>query len=63
MIMQDSKPDLPIRVNIPEWITILSGDNDVEIMECKIRVQDFAEAVEVATKIAPLVMQYEPLDS
>ena len=53
----------PVRGNIEGWSTIASGDNDVEILECKIRVNNFSQAVDVANKLSPLVMQYEPLDS
>ena len=61
--MNTNKSNFPIRESNPEWITIVSGDNDVEIIECKIEVDNFAHAVEVAAKMAPIVMQYEALDS
>ena len=62
-IMNTPLSNLPIRENNPEWMTIVSGDNDVEIIECKIEVDNFAHAAEVAAKMAPIVMQYETYDS
>ena len=53
----------PIRENVPGWTTIVTDDNGVELLEHCIKVTDFSQAMEVANKIAPLVMRYEPLDS
>jgi hypothetical protein len=61
--MNTSHEPQPIRENVPGWTTIVTGDNGVELLEHRIKVTDFSQAVEVANKIAPLVMRYEPLDS
>jgi hypothetical protein len=61
--MNNSSMSQPIRKNLEGWTTIASGDNDVEILECKIRVNYFSQAVDIANRLSPLVMQYEPLDS
>lgn len=53
----------PIRRNLEGWSTIASGDNDVEILEYKIRVNYFSQAVDIANRLSPLVMQYESVDS
>lgn len=52
-----------MREDIAGWSTIDSGDNNVEIIECKIRVGTFAQAVAAANELAPLVEEHEPLDS
>ena len=61
--MNTSHEAQPIRENVPGWTTIVTGDNGVELLEHRMKVTDFSQAVEVANKIAPLVMRYEPLDS
>ena len=57
--MNNSSISQPIRGNLEGWTTIASGDNDVEILECKIPVNDFSQAVNIANQLSPLVMQYE----
>src|SRR5438045_5929840 len=61
--MTNTETNRPLREDMAGWKLIASADNDVEILECKIRVDNFSEGADVANKIAPLVMQYEPLDS
>jgi hypothetical protein len=61
--MTDLGTNQPIRNDITGWKTISSGDSDVEILEHRIRVSDFSQATDVANRITPLVVRYEPLDS
>ena len=53
----------PIRKTPDGWTIISSADNGVEIIEHRVGVENFAQAVDIASNISPLVMKYEPLDS
>lgn len=61
--MNDAHINQIVRHDVTGWTVVDSDDNDVEIIARQIDVDNFAQAVEVANKIAPIVMQYEPLDS
>ena len=61
--MSDAHTNQLVRSDVEGWTVVDSDDNDVEIIARQIDVDNFAQAVEVANKIAPIVTQYEPLDS
>jgi hypothetical protein len=53
----------PIRENEAGWTIVDAGDNGVEILEHRISVNNFSQATDIANRLSPLVMAYEPLDS